>query len=688
MKRSVSIVLVVLATIMAGTALHAEDISWITIQNEFQATLVGSLVDHAYTRDGNRFLAGLTPEQAELIRASGIKVDVVARDIDPSRTYHVMADGHAAMRRSDLTALGTTVDLGDGKMLLSGGYAAASLIEDARYVVRPLERLNTRWLYLPPAVATGLAEATDFPSDTLVDLVSQDSIYAMDQRLMDFQTRYYRTDSIIASLEWMEQKFLDWGYTDVSYQTFVYNGTVVHNLVVVKEGSAEPDKLIVVGGHYDSINLQGDAMVFAPGADDNGSGTAGVMEMARVLKDVPLRKTVIFMPFTAEEVGLIGSDYAAQQFVNSGADVEVMYNFDMIGYDPSDLRQISLSGASFNNHYRDFTSASAARVTDLSVVPENSPGGSDHQSFLERGFPIVFAIESDFNFGGWHTNLDITSRMNFPYFTKVVKMGLASLAVVADAAHPTEIAAITDQGDGQALEIFWTDCDPTYTYRLFWGQTPGVYTDSIDVVSGACSQVVSGLTEGVPYFFSVVGDAPDGYPAIYAVEDSLTPLIIPRAPRLLVASPTLDAISLDWADSPEADLAAYRIYRSIEGMPFVLYRDGIATSTFTDTGVVGQTRYDYLITAVDHDGYESSNSESSGSWPATFDGGILIADEITLGVGGYRPMKRRQHFLTRFLARHRLKSPTLKKTNLPSVAVRPASSRRSSGSTMTLPGRS
>ncbi len=620
--------------VLTAASAQAEGIHWVTVKNSFQASIAAQVADHAWLRDGNRFLAGLTPEQAALLRQSGLELETLMTDIDPAGIYRVMPDGRAPRRPVNLQALGQAADLGDNvTLLITDPSRAASLNEDNGYLVTPLAELSIRWLYRPPTVAAGLQQAADFPSDSVIDLVSLDSLLEYDTRLMNFRTRYVWSDSIDAARDWMVAKFQSWGYTDVSWQAFTWNSGTHYNVVVVKPGYAEPDKVIVVGGHYDTYNSQQSSLVFAPGADDNGSGTAATMEMARILADIPLRKTVIFIPFTAEEVGLIGSAYAASQFVANGTDIEVMFNYDMIGYDPSDTRQLAISGASFNNNYRDFMVETVTRLTDLVPVPENSPGGSDHQSFINQGFPVINCIEGTFNYQGWHTNTDLTSYMNFPYMTKVVQAGIASLAAIANASHPTEIEWLADQGDGSAIEVFWASCDPTYSYTVRWGTSPGVYTDSAAAPLGSCSYLVNGLQEGQVYYFSAVGVAPGAYPPIYAAEDSLTPLILPRAPTVFRAEPGLGTIELSWRRNPEADLASYRIYRSISDMGFSPYRDNVTDTAFTDTDVLGQTKYTYRITAIDDDANESPYSQEQEMWAATFDGGMLIVDEITQGSG-------------------------------------------------------
>ncbi len=633
MKRLTLTTLALTLCLTAGS-LRAVEIGWVTIENQFQANLTAQVVDHAYTRVGNKFLAGLETADIEALEQSGISVEVLLRNADPEQVFRIISNEKRNPRTSNPQSLGTVTDLGGGMQLLESSLAAGqSLADDPSWLVTPLSELKARWYYAAPAMTTGLTDITNFPTDTLANLINQDSIMAFNQRLMDFRTRYIWTDSIDAARDWMMQKFLDWGYTDVSLQPFSYGGGTHYNLMVVKPGYAEPDKTIVVGGHYDSINGQSDPMLYAPGADDNGSGTTTTMEMARVLADVPLRKTIIFMPFSAEEVGLVGSRYAAQQFVANNTDIEVMYNYDMVGYDPTDAGEIAVSGPAFNLNYRDVSVAAASRVTSLTPVASLAPGSSDHQSFIDQGYPVVNNIEGTFNYPGWHTDADLTSNMNFEFMTEVIRMGMASLAIVANSASPTEVTQLIDQGDGNAIEVFWQNCYNDYSYKIFWGQTEGVYTDSADIPSGACSYVVSGLTEGTTYHFLVTGTVDDSYPSIYATGDSLTPLMEPRIPKQLATEPVLDGIQLDWAANPEADLVGYNIYRSFAGMDYALHQSSVPGTSFTDTDVMGQTLYNYRISAVDNDGYESDSSTESSMWAATFDGGILVVDEITEGSG-------------------------------------------------------
>jgi hypothetical protein len=618
---------------MTGSAALADDLAVITLENRYQADVVAGIVDRAYTRVDNSFVVMLDSQQKLTLEQAGIGFDLIKADAETASMYLVRPRQAAAGVRTDARQLGDTYDLDADMFLLTAGRAAVSSLADGPdYFVTPMGDLSIRITFLSESAARLLTMVEDFPTDSVVTRVSLDSLYAFVTRLEAFETRYIYTDSILAARDWIAGKFVSWGYTEVSMPSLFYNGTEIYNVRAVKQGWAEPDKVIVVGGHYDSITYgqTPGPLYYAPGADDDGSGTAMVLEMARILADIPLRKTIIFEAFTAEEVGLVGSSFSANNFAADGTDLEVMYNFDMVAYTANDLWDINVSSG-IVNAYRDLTIDAGFRLTSLTPVATAPGTSSDHAPFMQQGFSIVDHIETDFNILGWHTNLDLSSRLNFEYFTEVAKMAAASITYVAEAASVTEIERIVDVGDGQALEVFWSSCMPEYQYTLYWGTASGEYTNSVEIPVGNCSWVVDGLTEGVTYYFMALGDLVGGYPALHYVEDSEMPLVVPRPPQAVVAEPEFNQITIDWADSPEGDLRGYRLYRSIGGLAFMLYQENLQESHFTDTQVEGQTNYRYKVSAADFDGYESEFSEEVNSYPATFDGGILLADETSTG---------------------------------------------------------
>ncbi|UCD62779.1 MAG: M20/M25/M40 family metallo-hydrolase [Candidatus Zixiibacteriota bacterium] len=612
-------------TLFVFATASADDIVLLTVKNKMQAQVATGILGSAHTRADGRFLVSISAVQGELLKKAGLEFDPVLTEADPASTYLIYPQ---PQQRGPQLGMAGAVDIGMGLRLSRlSPEIEESLSGRGRLRVAALDKLEVSIFYAPKVIETLLSTLEDYPTDSLVDRISLDSIYAFDTHLEAFETRYIWTANIDAARDWMVQKFLDWGYTDVTTPTFSFGGGTHYNVKCVKPGFAEPDVVIVIGGHYDSI-VYGQSpgpYEYAPGADDNASGTTVCLELARILADVPLRKTIVFMPFSAEEVGLVGSGAAARDFYNAGTNLEVMYNYDMVAHDPNNFFEINLSSGE-NIAYRTISYNAVNRVTTLTPFTVAMGSSSDHFPFYTHGFNIANCIERDFNDLGWHTNLDTSDRLNFPYFTEVVKMACASMAYVANSAHITDVEEIVDQGDGQSVEVFWTACDPSYTYTVRYGWISGVYPESFVAPPGACSYVIDGLTEGQTYYFSVVGEVPDAYPAAYTTEASAVSLVIPRTPVGLTAEPWIYEISLLWNSNREADISHYHVYRD-DGSGFVLYMDNVTDTTFNDTGVEAVTEYTYRITAVDFDVNESTASPEVSAMAYTFDQGILLVDE-------------------------------------------------------------
>lgn len=615
--------------VIASTA-TAGDIGLISINSQEQADIATGHFSQAYARVGNRFVVSANDQVRTSLDQAGIAFEPVFSDVEASALYLV----HEPFRKSlfssvDLDDLGESVVLdGSTKLVAMSRAAAASLSRYSRAMAVPLEDQSIRIKYLPPAILA--SPNLDFPTDSLVDRVSQDSIYAYDQRLEDFHTRYIYTDSIDAARDWLVQKFQQFGYTNITTPSFYYDGQYLNNVKAVKLGYAEPDKVIVIGAHYDAVTYDQPttAYEFAPGADDNGSGTALVLEIARVLADVPLRKTVIFMPFSAEEQGLIGSSHAAADFVATNTNLEVMFNYDMIGYVTDGYWDFDLYGG-ISGTYLPLTMAAAERNTELAPVSAPDDGSSDHKPFLQQGFQAINGIESDFNTPGWHTDIDLTIHLHFDYMADVVRMALAALAEVADGTYPITIDNVADVGDGHSLSFDLDGCAPDVPYTLYWGSTPGVYTDSSVIPAGNCSWILGGLDEGTTYYLMAIGQAPTGYRGVYGVEGSGNSFRRPRAPLGFAATADYLQLNLSWQANQELDLSHYNIYRRIDPIgPFQLIESNYGGLSYVDNDVAAHASYTYRVTAVDNDGYESDPSVEVSLIPASFDGGIALVDEF------------------------------------------------------------
>ena len=205
-------------------------------------------------------------------------------------------------------------------------------------------------------------------------------------------------------------------------------------------------------------------------------------------------------------------------------------------------------------------------------------------------------------------------------------MAAMAIAYTADAAHPTKIENIVDVGDGQSLEVFWTDCHPEYAYTLYYGLGSGDYPYSISIPPGECSWVVNGMDEGVLYYFSARGEHPNAYPPAWSGEGSGVPYVVPRAPVNVLAEVGLRQVMISWDENLEADLSHYRLYRD-DGGGQVLFQDNLTETSYLDTDVAALTTYFYQVAAVDVDLNESDLSATVQAVPYTFDQGILLVDE-------------------------------------------------------------
>jgi Zn-dependent M28 family amino/carboxypeptidase len=188
-----------------------------------------------------------------------------------------------------------------------------------------------------------------------------------------------------------------------------------------------------VGGHYDSVVYGSgtNPYTWAPGADDNGSGTVATLEMARIIAQNPLPVTVMFVPFAQEEQGLIGSDYFASYLSSQGVDLPLMINADMIAHNLGAHTAVKIYAASSAMEFVNVMDNMANAYTYLGASYAGQSSGSDHYSFYQHGYDAVFSSEGDFFSNGWHKNYDIVDSLDFDYMKEVVKMNLATLITVA-----------------------------------------------------------------------------------------------------------------------------------------------------------------------------------------------------------------------------------------------------------------
>ena len=290
--------------------------------------------------------------------------------------------------------------------------------------------------------------------------------------------------------------------------TFVYSGATGRNIVGYSPGTSNAEKVVIVDAHYDTVKN-------APGADDNGSGTVGVLEIARLLSRYPSKKTLCFIGFDMEEDGLRGSIAFASNGLPAGSQVEGVFNFEMIGYYSEQPNSQEIPPG-FNllfpdattqivaNEYRGdfitnvantsssalgllFTTSAQQYVPDLKVIPLVVPGNgsiapdllrSDHAPFWLTDKPALMITDgADFRNNCYHTPQDtLDGKLSFTFMSNVVKATLAAAAQLAEIQHgdwatttfqslvrtsetpECEFTFRYDPGDSDALNFHFTHC--------------------------------------------------------------------------------------------------------------------------------------------------------------------------------------------------------------------------------------
>ena len=275
---------------------------------------------------------------------------------------------------------------------------------------------------------------------SIVEAVDQDSLISYIQRLEDFETRLCVADSFYSACEWVAGKFDSYGLSsEIESFDFVFYGTTYTSWNVAAEiaGTVEPDVVVIICGHLDSITME-NPLITAPGADDNGSGSAAVIEAARIMSGYDFRYTVRFLCFGAEELGLIGSEYYAEQAAAAGDSIIAVMNLDMILYAPTGYRTLFVPYNDISQELAmNMDTISAEYVPQLDVDVQYSPGTtySDHASFWAQGYPALLGIEAGVDENPYYHQEDdlLANYMDyFPFGTECAKAAIATVAVYAD----------------------------------------------------------------------------------------------------------------------------------------------------------------------------------------------------------------------------------------------------------------
>ncbi len=381
---------------------------------------------------GAYYIAKGSETTVHALDAEGISSHIF--DLDPSeKTYYlVYLKPHFSLH--ELARYGDVLFVDDRVALVRASQQQGQKIPELGVEIERIF-MDPLVIATPPSLEKGFVLTVHPEIQEMVDYVDQDSLLASVNDLVAFETRASNTANGVAASNYLYNKFLSYGITDVTYHSF---DSGADNVIATIPGTRFPENIIVLGGHYDSIA----SGYPEPGADDNASGTAAVLEAARIMSAYQFENTIRFITFASEEFGLVGSYYYARQAYQQGDNIIGMLNVDMIGYLASgDTPDIDIVAGSYSAGLRQLAFWAIATYVPWfpSIVGTGFIAGtSDHESFTRYGYPAIWFFEDVQQSSPYiHTPNDIVGlSLNSSYMltnsTKAIIATLATLAEPAD----------------------------------------------------------------------------------------------------------------------------------------------------------------------------------------------------------------------------------------------------------------
>jgi len=448
-------------------------------QAEVLPTLPATVHAVLYSDGPERYVASGGPDLLDQATAKGIPVRLL--DADTAGKSYYFADAQADDASAQAGQFGTVI-YGDAWQLLLAAPTdnEAALVETLPAHGVGLALLSPDAIALEPAASPtpedgspGRTSAGESPDPAVEALLAQVSPQAISDRIADLSgerpadiggstatlaTRYTFAPAIRNAEAYLYQRYVNLGIP-VSYASWTYSSYSGRNVVAEIRGSVHPERVWLVGGHFDDTSES--PYTRAPGADDNASGTAATLVIAAILRAHGFGDTIRFVHFSAEEQGHWGSQVYARSLSSAGAQVMGYINLDMIGWDGDGDRTVEIHSGTRANSVdlaSRFTAASQRYGQGLRVEVKGSSASrfSDHSSFWDFGYPAFMAIENFFDDAiprdrnpWYHQTGDLLSRVNLDYVVRSTRTALAMLAegagldpAPAPTATPTNTGAV------------------------------------------------------------------------------------------------------------------------------------------------------------------------------------------------------------------------------------------------------
>ncbi|WP_461174746.1 M20/M25/M40 family metallo-hydrolase [Arthrobacter sp. Z1-9] len=402
------------------------------LPSELQNAVISRLgaADVRWTRLGDVLVVRSPASRAGHVLARSGLADSARRVFVPERqlslviqTARLFQEDHPAVRVVVDKGRYLVVDLGPG------GHSVMVGPHSSCYTVRPL--LPDTVVFdqrTPGAQQTTPVEAGAGPENEVSRAAFEDAV----GRLARLRTRHSGSAEFLAALQWAQVQLADLGYA-THLQTVPVPGGTTRNLIADSAGNGEDRDLVLVTAHLDSVNIQG-AGAAAPGADDNASGSAGVLAIGRALAGRSTRHDLRLILFGGEEQGLFGSrHYVNALDADERSRISAVVNMDMIACQNTSHATVLLEGGPASRTVIEALARAAQEHTSLAVQTSLNPFNSDHVPFLDLGIPAVLTIEgTDSANDRVHTDRDTLDTLDLNLALEILRMNVMFVAQSLD----------------------------------------------------------------------------------------------------------------------------------------------------------------------------------------------------------------------------------------------------------------
>lgn len=439
---------------------------------------------------------------------------------------------------------------------------------------------------VPVAAVAQTPASVDQPAvHGLVSQVRMDRLRADIEALVGFGTRHTLSDTVSetrgvgAARRWVAREFeaisrecggciaVETPSAVITAPPRIPNPTEVVSVVAVQRGQTDPDRVILISAHLDSrVSDVMNASDDAPGANDDASGVAALIEAARVLSKEQFAATLVYAALTGEEQGLHGATIVANWAREQGWDV-INLNNDMVsnvqGQDgniettrirvfaegtrtvetPQEANQRRYNGGEVDSPSRNlarYIDTIADRyLTDFDVEmiyrTDRYGRGGDQTGFLRAGYPAVRIVEGNENYDRQHQDLrtengrvygDTIEGVNFAYLTQATRLNVATMASLARAPAPPKDVTIAGAVQPDTT-LGWEQVPGATAYRVWWRPTTAAQWSNFRDAGNVTTFTLRGVVID-DYFFGVSAISGDGYES---------PVVFPGAAGSFIAPP-------------------------------------------------------------------------------------------------------------------------------------------------------